>query len=275
MEEILNLVGHTPLVILQREPARIAAKLEWCSVGGSVKDRAAAYMLWDALHRGLLRPGDRVVEATSGNTGIGLAWVGKYLGLRVTLVMPADTPLKKQQLPQLFGAQVELTPPQLGMAGANARAEELPGFHPRQFENPANVQAHLETTGPEILTQAGKVDVFVSGIGSGGTLTGVGRFLKRNCPGVHIAAVEPLGNISGIGPNFRPPILDERVIDETIPITLQQAQQAAARAAEHWGIGPGPSGGANLAAALSLGQRPEFYGKTIATILPDHMERYL
>lgn len=292
MENLLSRIGNTPLVTLQESPVRVVAKVEWCSPGASVKDRAAVYMLLDALERGVAGPGSTVIEPTSGNTGVGLAWASAALGMKLILVMPDSTEPRKQALPALYGARVELTPGRAGMAGAVARAEalgrEIPGSYlPRQFENPANVRAHLETTGPELWRQAGRVDAFVAGIGSGGTFTGVGRYLREKNPRVFLGAVEPwtspllrLGHagshgISGIGANFVPALLDRSLVDRVLPVTDQAARKMAARAARQWGIAPGLSGGANLAAAFALAGEDRFRGGTIATVLPDSMERYL
>lgn len=276
MESVLQRIGNTPLVTLQEQPARVVAKLEWASAGGSVKDRAAVYMLRQALRRGFVAPRGRVVEPTSGNTGIGLAWAAAALGLQLVLVMPEDTPASKRCLAQQYGAQILLTPASEGMAGAVARAEKLSGYHPRQFENPANPQAHLETTGPELWRQAGWVDAFVCATGSGGTLMGVAQYLHRQNDQVLIIAVDPApgDSIPGIGPNFRPRILREELVGEHIQVSAAAAESMAARAAKQWGIAPGPSGGANLVAAFALAQRQELRGKTVATVLPDSMERY-
>ena len=276
----------TPLLTLGRQ---IFAKAEFENPTGSVKDRAALYILDDAQLRGLLPPGGTVIEPTSGNMGIALAALCKKRGYGCILVMPDSMSIERRQQMQRFGATVELTPGALGMDGAVQRARELaakiPGsFLPGQFENAANVLAHLRTTGPEIWQQTmGKVDIFVTGVGTGGTITGTGRFLKEKKPNIHIVAVEPAASpllsagkagshgIQGIGANFVPAILERTLLDGVITVSDGDAL-AEAKALNRLGIPAGISAGANVHAARQLmAQHP---GKTVVTILPDHANRY-
>ena len=294
-----ELVGRTPLLELGRLArsqglkARVLAKLESFNPAGSVKDRAALAMVEDAQRRGLLAPGGTVIEPTSGNTGIGLAWVAAVRGYRAIIVMPDSMSAERRQLMAAYGAQVVLTPGALGMQGAVDRARELaasiPGsFVPDQFANPANPQAHFDTTGPELWEDTGgRLDAFVAGVGTGGTITGVGRYLKGRDPGVRVIAVEPADSpllsqgrtgphgLQGIGPNFLPAALDTGVLDEVIPVTQEQACRAARLLRAREGLLAGISSGAALWAAMALARRPEYAGRTIAVLLPDSGERYL
>lgn len=290
-----QLIGHTPLLALSglcRE-ATLFAKLEFYNPAGSAKDRVAKAMLDDAESRGLIKPGSILIEPTSGNTGIGLCAVSAARGYRCIIVMPENMSRERQQLMRAYGAEVVLSPAGEGMTGAIALAKELtkqyPGsFIPGQFENPANPAAHEATTGPEIWEDTqGAVDIFVAGAGTGGTVTGVGRFLKEKNPNVRIVVVEPAGSpvlsggnagkhgIPGIGAGFVPSILDTGVIDEVIPVTDEEAITAARTLARTEGILAGISSGAALHAALTLARRPENAGKKIVVLLPDSGERYL
>jgi cysteine synthase A len=294
-----QLVGNTPILHLQKIeeeydlPGRLLAKLEFFNPGGSVKDRVALAMIQDAEDRGLLQPGGVIIEPTSGNTGIGLAVVAACRGYRAIIVMPDSMSIERQLLMKAYGAQVVLTPGQLGMSGAIVKAQELaqetPGsFIPDQFCNCANAKAHFSSTGPEIWKDtAGKVDIFVAGVGTGGTITGVGSYLKSQNPNVQIVAVEPAaspllsgGNagphgLQGIGANFIPEVLDRDVLDTVIPVTEEQAFAAARLLGKKEGILVGISSGAALHAAISLAQKPENAGKTIVALLPDTGDRYL
>ena len=294
-----QLIGHTPLMELVRMeqkyalPARVLVKLECFNPGGSVKDRVALAMLDDAEARGVLKPGATVIEPTSGNTGIGLAAVAGARGYRVIIVMPESMSIERQKLMTGYGAELVLTPGREGMNGAVRRAEELcasiPGsFVPGQFDNPANAMAHYRTTGPEIWQDTdGKVDAFVAGIGTGGTITGTGRYLREQNPSVKIVAVEPAASplltqgkagphgLQGIGANFVPRVLDTSVYDEVIPVREEDAYEAARALGRTEGLLVGISSGAALHAAGVLAQRPEFRGKTIVVLLPDTGERYL
>ena len=289
-----QLIGRTPLLELKTEtPARILVKLECFNPGGSAKDRAAKAMLDDAEKRGILKPGAVIIEPTSGNTGIGLALVGSLRGYRAIIVMPDSMSVERQKLMRAYGAEVVLTPGSLGMTGAIAKAEELaasiPGsFIPGQFVNPANAQAHFDTTGPEIWEDTeGNVDIFVAGVGTGGTITGVGRYLKEKNDKVQVVAVEPAASpvlsggqagphgLQGIGANFVPEVLDRVVIDEVITATEADAFSAAREFGRKQGVLVGISSGAALWAAKEIACRPENEGKTIVALLPDSGERYL
>jgi len=293
---IIELVGNTPLVELSRLgkgiPARILGKLEMMNPLGSVKDRIAWAMIRDAEERGILGPGSTVVEPTSGNTGIGLAFVCAIRGYRLILTMPETMSEERRRILRALGAELVLTPGDRGMRGAveEARriARELGAFMPQQFENPANPRIHEETTAEEIWRDtAGQVDIFVAGVGTGGTITGVGRVLKRRKPGVRIIAVEPASSpvlsggepgphkIQGIGAGFVPAVLDRSVIDEVITVAEEEAVEASRMLARTEGILAGISSGAALAAALRVARRPEANGKTVVVILPDTGERYL
>lgn len=294
-----SLVGHTPLIELtniEREyalEARLIAKLEGFNPAGSAKDRVALAMLNAAEKSGELRPGGTVIEPTSGNTGIGLAAIGAARGYRVIIVMP-DTMSKERVLTiRAYGAEVILTPGDRGMAGCIEKAEALhagiPGsIIPGQFDNPANPQAHFDTTGPELWQDCGKaVDCFVMGIGTGGTITGVGRYLKAQDPAIRVIGIEPdtspllskgfagAHGLQGIGANFIPGNLDRSVIDEIITVSLDDAVSAARLMGRKEGLLIGISSGAALAAAIRVAKRPEYRGKTITTLFTDGGERYL
>jgi len=295
-ENNLDSIGRTPLVQINRLtaglPGVVLAKVEGRNPAYSVKCRIGAAMIWDAEKRGLLKPGGSVVEATSGNTGIALAFACASRGYRLTLTMPETMSIERRIMLRGFGADLQLTPGTDGMKGAIKAAEALasqPGwFMPRQFDNPANPDIHFRTTGPEIWNDAGgKVDVFVSGVGTGGTITGVGRYLKQQRKGIHVVAVEPASSpvlsggspgrhrIQGIGAGFIPSILDRSVIDEVLTVTDDESFETARRLAQQEGISGGISCGAAMSAALRLAARPEMNGKTIVTVLPDAGERYL
>lgn len=277
------LAGSTPLVPLPCPTATILAKLEWYNPAGSVKDRVALTMIRDAKARGLLKPGGTVIEATSGNTGIALAAVCAACGYRCIIVMPENMSRERQFLMKAYGAKVVLSSIEDGMSGAvelaQKLAREIPGsFYADQFRNPANPGIHYAVTGPEIWKQTGeKVDVFVAGVGTGGTVSGVGRYLKQQNEKIRIIAVEPAAGqlIPGIGAGFIPPILDQSVINEWITVTQHQAMAAARDLARNHGLLAGISSGAALHAAHILAKRPENQGKTIVALLPDSGERYL
>ena len=294
-----QLIGHTPLLELthieQKEglQARILAKLEAFNPGGSVKDRVAKAMLDDAEARGLLKPGAVIIEPTSGNTGIGLASVAAARGYRVIIVMPETMSIERRLLMKAYGAELVLTDGSKGMSGAIARANELaaeiPGaFIPGQFDNPANPAAHEAATGPEIWEDTdGAVDLFVAGIGTGGTITGVGRYLKSKNPDVRVVGVEPATSavlsggapgphgLQGLGAGFVPAILDTSVYDEVMPVTDEEAYEAGRQLGREEGVLAGISSGAALWAAIQLARRPENRGKTIVVLLPDTGDGYL
>lgn len=301
MEKIYSsidqLVGRTPLLELAHLDkglgSRILGKLEYFNPGGSVKDRVAKQMLDAAEAEGRLFPDSVIIEPTSGNTGIGLAMVAAIRGYRSIIVMPDTMSPERQKLMAAYGAEVILTPGVLGMTGAVEKAEalarELPhSFIPGQFENPHNPAAHMCTTGPEIWEDTdGNVDIFVAGAGTGGTITGVGRYLKRQNPHIQVVAVEPASSpllsggqagphgLQGIGPNFVPPVLDTSVIDEVIPVWEADAFDMARRMGRTEGVLVGISSGAGIWAAVELAKRTENRGKTIVVLLPDSGERYL
>ena len=294
-----QLIGHTPLLELthieQNEllEARILAKLEAFNPGGSVKDRVAKAMLDDAEARGLLGPGAVIIEPTSGNTGIGLASVAAARGYRVIIVMPETMSVERRLLMKAYGAELVLTEGSKGMSGAIARAEqlaaEIPGsFIPGQFDNPANPAAHQSSTGPEIWEDTdGQVDLFVAGVGTGGTITGVGRYLKEKNPAIRVVGVEPAGSavlsggapgphgLQGLGAGFVPKVLDTAVYDEIVPVADGDAYAAGRRLGREEGVLAGISAGAAVWAAIQLARRPENKGKTIVTLLPDTGDRYL
>ena len=293
--DITELIGSTPLVQLKRLPERgwatVLGKLEAFNPGGSVKDRIALAMIEDAEAKGLLKPGDTIVESTSGNTGLGLAMVAAVRGYRLILTMPENMSLERRTLLSLYGAELVLTPAIEGMSGAVYAAEELVRQHgyfmPQQFTNPANPEIHRRTTAREILAATnGRLDAFVAGVGTGGTLTGVGEVLKEERPDVLVVAVEParsavlsgqrpgLHRIQGIGAGFVPDVLNQEVIDEVIAVTDEDAYQMARRLACEEGILAGISAGAATYAALQVAKRLGS-GKTVVTILPDTGERYL
>jgi len=290
-------IGRTPLVRINRLskglPGTILAKIEGRNPAYSVKCRIGAAMIWDAEKSGKLKPGMKVVEPTSGNTGIALAYVCAAKGYQLTLTMPETMSMERRQMLKAFGAELILTPGAEGMRGAIAKAEELAKnpeyFIPQQFKNPANPEIHFKTTGPEIWEDTqGKVDIFVSGVGTGGTITGVSRFIKgeKKHP-LHVIAVEPAESavlsgkppgrhkIQGIGAGFVPDILDRSVIDEIITVTDDESFDIARRIAKEEGIICGISCGAAMAVALKVAARPESKGKTIVVVLPDSGERYL
>ena len=294
-----QLIGRTPLFELthiEKEfglSARILAKLELFNVTGSVKDRIAKAMIDDAEKSGRLKPGATIIEPTSGNTGIGLASVGTARGYKVIIVMPETMSVERRQLIKAYGAEIVLTEGAKGMKGAIEKAEELlkndpNGFIPGQFENPANPEAHLKSTGPEIFEDAdGKVDYFVAGVGTGGTLTGVGKFLKKKIKDVKIVAVEPSASpvlsegkagahkIQGIGAGFVPKVLDTKIYDEIITVENEDAFEKGALMGKKEGVLVGISSGAALHAAIQIAKRPEAAGKTIVVLLPDAGDRYL
>ena len=296
---VTELIGSTPLLSLERLTqlqklnAKILAKLEFFNPTGSAKDRAALAMICSAEAQGILKPGATVIEPTSGNTGIGLAAICAVKGYRAIIVMPDSMSRERQLLMTAYGAEVLLTPGALGMQGAVDKAKELsaqiPGsFIPSQFDNPANADAHRSTTGPEIWKGcSGQVDIFVAGVGTGGTITGVGEYLKAQKSNIQIIAVEPAGSpllsrgiagkhgLQGIGANFIPSLLNTHIYDEVIPVTEEDAYKAAGLAAATEGILVGISSGAALHAAIELAKLPENAGKTIVTLLPDTGERYL
>lgn len=292
---ITDLIGGTPLLELSGffPEGRILAKLEYFNPAGSAKDRVAAAMIADAESRGLLSPGATIIEPTSGNTGIGLAAVAVPKGYRVVLTMPDSMSEERRRLLSAYGAELVLTPGEQGMDGAIAKAEELaaqiPGSYiPGQFSNEANACAHYRSTGPEIWADTdGTVDIFVAGVGTGGTLTGAGRYLKEQNPAVRVVAVEPAASpvlsggaggphgLQGIGAGFIPAVLDTAVYDEVITVAEEQAYAAVRELAVKEGVLVGISSGAALYAARELAVRPENAGKTIVVILPDTGERYL
>ena len=294
-----QLIGRTPLLELTHLEkkyglkARILAKLEYFNPAGSVKDRIARAMIDDAEAKGLLKEGSVIIEPTSGNTGIGLASVAAARGYRIIIVMPETMSVERRQLMKAYGAELVLTEGAKGMKGAIAKADELAkeipnSFIPGQFVNPANPKAHFETTGPEIWEDAdGGVDVFVAGVGTGGTVTGVGRYLKSKNPAVRVVAVEPKSSavlstgvagphkIQGIGAGFVPAVLDTGVYDEIIPVENDDAFATGRELGKSEGVLVGISSGAALWAALELAGRPENAGKTIVVLLPDTGDRYL
>ena len=294
-----QLIGRTPLLELTHLEkkyglkARILAKLEYLNPAGSVKDRIARAMIDDAEARGLLHEGSVIIEPTSGNTGIGLASVAAARGYRVIIVMPETMSVERRQLMKAYGAELVLTEGTKGMKGAIAKADELaqeiPGsFVPGQFVNAANPKAHFDTTGPEIWQDTdGQVDWFVAGVGTGGTITGVGRYLKSRNAAVRVAAVEPKSSavlstgvagahkIQGIGAGFVPQVLDTQVYDEIIPVTNEDAFALGREVGHSEGVLVGISSGAAVWAALQIARRPESAGKTLVVLLPDTGDRYL
>ena len=294
-----QLIGHTPLLELTHLEktyglkARLLGKLEYLNPAGSVKDRIARAMIDDAEAKGLLKPGSVIIEPTSGNTGIGLASVAAARGYRVIIVMPETMSVERRQLMKAYGAELVLTEGSKGMSGAIAKAEELAreipgGFVPGQFVNAANPKAHFETTGPEIYEDTdGKVDYFVAGVGTGGTITGVGQYLKSRNPEVKVVAVEPKSSavlstgvagahkIQGIGAGFVPQVLDTRVYDEIIPVENDDAFALGKEMGRSEGVLVGISSGAALWAAIEIAKRPGSEGKTIVVLLPDTGDRYL
>lgn len=298
-ESIQEMIGNTPLVRLngyrrsRKLKADLLAKLEYLNPAGSVKDRVAWYMLKDAKEKGLLKEGSTVIEPTSGNTGIGLAAIAASRGYRTVIVMPDSMSVERRNILKAYGAEIVLTDGALGMKGAIARAKELAdqipdSFIPGQFTNKANPQAHYETTGPEIWKDTGgAVDILVSGVGTGGTLTGAGRYLKEKNPEIRVVAVEPKDSavlsggkpgshkLQGIGAGFLPLTLDTGVYDEVIAVTTGEAYEAARTLAREDGVLAGISSGAAMYAAELLAGRSENRGKNIVVILPDSGEKYL
>ncbi len=294
----LELIGHTPLIeakgLEKKEnlKARLLIKTEYFNPSGSVKDRAALYMINDAEERGLLKEGSTIIEPTSGNTGIGLAAIAAVKGYRIILTMPETMSVERRNILKAYGAEVVLTEGAKGMAGAIAKAEELakeiPGsFIPGQFDNSANPKAHIETTGPEIWEDTdGEVDIFVAGAGTGGTVTGVGEYLKSRKKEVKIVAVEPAASpvlsggkpgphgLQGIGAGFVPKILNTEIYDEVITVENEEAYAASRNLTKTEGILTGISSGAALHAGILLAKRPENEGKIIVVLLPDSGDRY-
>ena len=294
-----QLIGHTPLMELthieknENLAAKILAKLEYFNPAGSVKDRIAKAMIDDAEAKGVLKPGSVIIEPTSGNTGIGLASVAAARGYRIIIVMPETMSVERRQLMKAYGAELVLTEGAKGMKGAIAKADELSheisnSFVPGQFVNAANPKAHFETTGPEIYEDTdGKVDIFVAGVGTGGTITGVGQYLKSKLPNVKVVAVEPATSavlstgvagahkIQGIGAGFVPEVLDTKVYDEIIPVSNEDAFATGRMIGHSEGVLVGISSGAAVWAAIQLAKRPENAGKNIVVLLPDTGDRYL
>lgn len=297
--DITQLIGHTPIleaVTIEKElqlEAKILLKLEYFNPAGSAKDRIAKAMIEDAEKKGVLKEGATIIEPTSGNTGIGLAAIAAARGYHAIFVMPETMSIERQKLLKGYGAKVVLTAAADGMAGSIKKAEELaseiPGsFIPGQFDNPVNADAHYQTTGPEIWQDTdGEVDIFVAGVGTGGTLTGTARYLKEQKSSVKVYAMEPESSpllskgvsgthgIQGIGANFVPSVLDQKIYDGILTVTNEDAYQYARLIAHKQGILVGISSGAALAAAVELAKRPENKGKTIVALLPDTGERYL
>lgn len=294
-----QLIGHTPLLELahiEKEEnlrAKVLAKLEYLNPAGSVKDRVGKALIEDAEARGILRPGSVIIEPTSGNTGIGLAAVAAVRGYQVIIVMPDTMSVERQQIMKAYGAKIVLTPGQEGMAGSIRKAEELakeiPGsFIPGQFTNPANAEAHRTSTGPEIWEDTdGEVDIFVAGVGTGGTITGTGEYLRSKNPQVRIVAVEPADSpllsggtagphkLQGIGANFIPEVLNQDIYDQVITVEDKAAFEAARILGKKEGVLTGISSGAALWAAIQLAKKEENEGKTIVVLLPDTGDRYL
>lgn len=297
-QEITDIVGKTPLLKLQRYmdanacKADILAKLEYQNPGGSVKDRVAIRMIDEAEKSGILHKGDVIIEPTSGNTGIGLACVAAARGYHLIITMPETMSVERRRLLSAYGAELVLTPASKGMKGsirkANELAEQLHAFVPSQFSNPYNPKSHYETTGPEIWADTdGKIDVFVAGVGTGGTISGTGRYLKEKNPNIQIVAVEPAGSpvlsdgipgrhkIQGIGAGFIPETLDMEIYDEILTVTDDDAYQVCRELARREGVLCGISSGAALSAAKELAVNPAYQGKTIVALFPDGGERYL
>ena len=295
----LDLVGQTPLVrlnnLIKKEglEADVLAKLEYFNPAGSVKDRIAKEMILDAMEKGLINENTTLIEPTSGNTGIGLSAVATSLNLKIIITMPETMSVERRNLMKAYGAELVLTPGSEGMKGAIAKAKELASqiensFIPGQFENPANPQAHYKTTGPEIYSQTeGKVDIFVAGVGTGGTISGIGKYLKEQNPNVKVVAVEPASSpvlstgkggahkIQGIGAGFVPDTLDTKIYDEIITVENEDAFASGKEVAKTEGILIGISSGAAIKAAKELAKREENKGKTIVVLLPDGGDRYL
>ena len=291
---VTELIGNTPLLKLNTNPdANIFAKLECFNPAGSAKDRVAYSIIKDAEDKGILKNGSTIIEPTSGNTGIGIAAIGVSKGYRVIIVMPDTMSVERRKLMTAYGAELVLTDGTLGMSGAIAKAEELQKEIPEalvagQFVNPANAMAHYKTTGPEIWTDTdGKVDVFVAGVGTGGTITGVGEYLKEQNPNVEIVAIEPdtsavlsgesagAHKLQGIGAGFIPEVLNTKVIDKIIKVSADDAYATARNLAKTQGVLVGISSGAALFGALTLAEKDEYKGKNVVVLLPDTGDRYL
>lgn len=294
----MEVIGNTPLVEVrniekeQKLNAKVLVKLEYLNPAGSVKDRAAKSMIEDAERRGILKPGAVIIEPTSGNTGIGLASIAAIKGYKMILTMPETMSIERRNILKAYGAEIVLTDGKAGMSGAIAKAEELASeipnsFIPGQFVNPANADAHRQSTGPEIWRDTeGNVDIFVAGVGTGGTVTGTGEYLKEKNPKIKVVAIEPAGspllsegrlgthNLQGIGPNFIPDILNTEIYDEIMPIENEEAYEAAKLLAKNEGVLVGITSGAALYGAIELAKRPENAGKTIVALLPDSADRY-
>lgn len=298
-KKITDLIGRTPLVQLstfaanRNLKANVIAKVEFFNPGGSVKDRIALSMILDAEEKGILKPGGTIIEPTSGNTGVGLSLVGAVRGYKVILTMPETMSIERRKLAQAYGTEIVLTPGSEGMKGAIRKAEELRDSTPgavilQQFENPSNPAIHVKTTGEEVWTDTdGKVDVFVAGVGTGGTVSGVAKALKAHNPNVYVVAVEPASSavlsgqpsgahkIQGIGAGFEPKNFDRPLIDEILPVSNEDAFATSRAIAKEEGIFVGISSGAAAYAATVVAQRPEFAGKNVVVLLPDTGERYL
>ncbi len=295
-KRLTQLIGHTPLLetsIVEDQLARVVLKLEFFNPGGSVKDRVALAMIEDAEQRGILKPGGTIIEPTSGNTGVGLAWVGSTYGYHVILTMPDTMSMERRNLLKAYGARLELTPGAQGMQGAIERAEQLHRQIPQsvilgQFDNPANPAVHERTTAQEIWNDCeGTVDIFVAGAGTGGTVSGTGRALRRHNPQVQVVAVEPATSpvlsqgvagkhqIQGIGAGFVPETYDPAAVDQVLTVTDDEARQGARMLARNEGVLVGISAGAAYAASLRLARMPRNDGKTIVALMPDSGERYL
>ena len=293
VQNLIELIGNTPMLEMQQGGARLLLKLERCNPGGSVKDRTALAMIEDAERQGMLQPGATIIEPTSGNTGVGLAWIGRLKGYRVILTMPDTMSIERRNLLAAYGAELVLTPGSEGMKGAIAKAEQLQRETPNalilgQFINPSNPAIHYATTGQEIWKDtAGQVDVFIAGVGTGGTVSGVGRALKEKNFTIEVIAVEPASSpvlsggqagphkIQGIGAGFIPDTYQAGFIDRVLTVTNEDALSAARSLAKDHGLLVGISSGAAFSAACQLAQLPEYTGKTIVVLLPDTGERYL
>ena len=293
--DLTRLIGRTPLLRLARlaPDMELAVKLESFNPLSSAKDRAALFMMDEAERTGKLKPGTVIIEPTSGNTGVGLAWISSIRGYRLILTMPDTMSMERRNLLSALGAELVLTPGAAGMQGAVDKANELAAslpaaWIPDQFGNPANARAHYETTGPEIWRDPdGQVDVFVACVGTGGTVTGTGRYLKEQNPALRVVAVEPAESpllsggkagahkIQGIGANFGPDVLDRSVVDEVVTVSGEEAYEMVGRLAKTEGVLAGISSGAAVAAALRVAARPEYAGKRMVALLPDTGERYL